>query len=183
MIRPRVGWSRPATIRRVVVLPHPEGPRSAKNSPCGTVRSRLSTAVNVAKLLVTPSRRRSLEPPEDSSAVVAVSLLVTDMSSSSGRLAEVALVLSGLRLGEWHEGEGVRQELVVGEDQRVVDEIGIDLLHLLAGADDRADVVDPGGELRSHCRVVVVVDPLLGVRLVGREVRHHHVVAPEGQAL
>ena len=32
-IRPAVGSSRPATIRSVVVLPHPDGPSSAKNEP------------------------------------------------------------------------------------------------------------------------------------------------------
>ena len=33
MMRPEVGSSKPATSRSVVVFPHPEGPRSEKNSP------------------------------------------------------------------------------------------------------------------------------------------------------
>jgi hypothetical protein len=32
-IVPDVGVSSPATIRSVVVLPHPDGPRRAKNEP------------------------------------------------------------------------------------------------------------------------------------------------------
>ena len=51
VIVPLVGSSRPATIRRVVVLPQPDGPRSAKNRPCSTTRSRSSTAVNLAERL------------------------------------------------------------------------------------------------------------------------------------
>ena len=37
--RPDSGRSRPATTRRVVVLPAPEGPTSASVSPCETVSS------------------------------------------------------------------------------------------------------------------------------------------------
>ncbi|GAA5011933.1 hypothetical protein GCM10025734_56920 [Kitasatospora paranensis] len=44
---PEVGSSRPAIMRRVVVLPQPEAPSRAKNEPCGTVRSRGWTAVEV----------------------------------------------------------------------------------------------------------------------------------------
>ena len=43
---PEVGTSSPATIRSVVVLPHPDGPSSAKKEPAGTVRSSASTAAN-----------------------------------------------------------------------------------------------------------------------------------------
>src|SRR5580700_5337459 len=43
-MRPDVGSSNPATSRRVVVLPQPDGPRSEKNSPPATDRSMLSTA-------------------------------------------------------------------------------------------------------------------------------------------
>src|SRR3546814_10827281 len=41
---PFVASSRPATMRRVVVLPQPEGPSKAKNDPLGTTRSRFFTA-------------------------------------------------------------------------------------------------------------------------------------------
>src|SRR2546422_4675381 len=36
-IAPRLGWTNPATIMSVVVLPEPLGPRSVKNDPAGTV--------------------------------------------------------------------------------------------------------------------------------------------------
>ena len=45
-MRPRSGWSKPAIRRSSVVLPEPEGPRTAAKPPAGTVRSTsLSTAV------------------------------------------------------------------------------------------------------------------------------------------
>jgi hypothetical protein len=53
--RPDVGSSSPATIRRVVVLPQPEGPSRAKNDPAGIVRFSSSIAVNPGNLLLTPS--------------------------------------------------------------------------------------------------------------------------------
>ncbi len=42
---PVVASSRPAIIRRVVVLPQPDAPSRAKKDPCGTDRSRGWTAV------------------------------------------------------------------------------------------------------------------------------------------
>ena len=36
-IVPDVGFSSPATMRRAVVLPHPDGPTSTMNSPSSTV--------------------------------------------------------------------------------------------------------------------------------------------------
>src|SRR4051794_8204398 len=43
-IWPRVGSSKPPIIRSVVVLPHPDGPSSEKNSPSPMIRSTCSTA-------------------------------------------------------------------------------------------------------------------------------------------
>src|SRR5579862_7451467 len=56
-IRPSVGVSNPATIRSSVVLPHPEGPSRAKNSPSSIARLTLSTATTLPKRLVTFSKR------------------------------------------------------------------------------------------------------------------------------
>ena len=50
---PPSGWSKPASMRRRVVLPHPEGPRRVKNSPVLIVRLTLSTAVKSPKRRVT----------------------------------------------------------------------------------------------------------------------------------
>src|SRR6185295_100426 len=44
LISPPVGSSRPAIIRRVVVLPQPEGPSMTKNSPSSTVKLEPLTA-------------------------------------------------------------------------------------------------------------------------------------------
>src|SRR5688572_15390047 len=52
-ISPSSGTSSPARSRRVVVLPHPEGPRSEKNSPRPISSDTPSTAVCAPKRLVT----------------------------------------------------------------------------------------------------------------------------------
>ena len=53
---PEVGRSRPATIRRSVVLPHPDGPTNTINVPSGIAKSRSDTArVPSGNTLVIPS--------------------------------------------------------------------------------------------------------------------------------
>ena len=54
---PALGCSNPAIIRRVVVLPQPEGPSKVKNSPWAISRSTSRTATNSSKLFVTCSSR------------------------------------------------------------------------------------------------------------------------------
>jgi hypothetical protein len=49
-------------MRKVVVLPHPDGPRRAKNDPLGTVSVRSSTATKSPKRFVTLVSWRSLPP-------------------------------------------------------------------------------------------------------------------------
>src|SRR5919112_2176801 len=56
---PAVGVSRPATMRNVVVLPHPDGPRRAKKEPAGMVSVRSSTATALPNDLRSPTSRRS----------------------------------------------------------------------------------------------------------------------------
>ncbi len=56
---PSVGSMNPETMRRMVVFPHPEGPRNEKNSPSLIVRSRLRTAVKAPKRFTTPWNWRS----------------------------------------------------------------------------------------------------------------------------
>src|SRR5439155_1073874 len=51
-IAPRLGWTNPATIMSVVVLPEPLGPRSVKNDPAGTVMETSLTATTGPKSLV-----------------------------------------------------------------------------------------------------------------------------------
>jgi hypothetical protein len=50
-----VGVSNPAIMRRVVVLPQPEGPRREKNSPRAIEKVTSSTAATSPKRLVTRS--------------------------------------------------------------------------------------------------------------------------------
>src|SRR6187402_2027577 len=58
-MRPSLGTSRPASIRSNVVLPQPDGPSNAKNSPSSMARSTLSTAAKLPKRLETFSIRIS----------------------------------------------------------------------------------------------------------------------------
>lgn len=50
---PRVGASKPATMRSTVVLPHPDGPSKEKKAPFGTLRETSETARCAANSLVT----------------------------------------------------------------------------------------------------------------------------------
>ena len=58
-MRPCCGVSNPAMRRINVVLPQPDGPSKAKNSPGAMSSDRLSTAVTAPKRLVTASSRMS----------------------------------------------------------------------------------------------------------------------------
>src|SRR4051812_2797445 len=56
---PAVGSSKPPSMRSVVVLPHPDGPSSAKKLPRSTSSVRSSTATTSSKRFVTLVRRTS----------------------------------------------------------------------------------------------------------------------------
>src|SRR5664279_980425 len=58
-IRPAVDSSSPATMRSVVVFPHPDGPSRVTNSPASTRRSMPSTATKPPNARETFSRTRS----------------------------------------------------------------------------------------------------------------------------
>jgi hypothetical protein len=53
-ISPLVGASKPASMRKSVVLPQPEGPSSEKNSPRPMSKSSSSTACTLPKCFDTP---------------------------------------------------------------------------------------------------------------------------------
>jgi len=53
MTMPESGDSKPAVIRRVVVLPHPDGPRNETSSPSSMVSEKSLTATWSPKLLLT----------------------------------------------------------------------------------------------------------------------------------
>src|SRR5262249_32673952 len=59
MIVPSSGVSKPAIMRRVVVLPEPDGPSMVKNSPWAMSRSTPSTATTSPYRLVRPLRLMS----------------------------------------------------------------------------------------------------------------------------
>src|SRR5205085_9514096 len=53
--RPASSSQKPATMRKSVVLPHPDGPSSVKNSPSRTAIDTSSTARTVPNVRATPS--------------------------------------------------------------------------------------------------------------------------------
>src|SRR5689334_10804301 len=71
---PLVGAMKPAIMRRVVVLPQPDGPSSETSSPSSSARLKSSTAVtppntrdtwrSTRRLMFAPSRRSCRGPPE-----------------------------------------------------------------------------------------------------------------------
>src|ERR1700736_5071129 len=63
-MRPSSGVSKPAIMRKVVVLPQPDGPSSAKNSPASIESSTPSTArLMPSKLLLRRAGRTAAAPP------------------------------------------------------------------------------------------------------------------------
>src|SRR5437763_269431 len=142
-MRPPSGCSNPAIMRKVVVLPQPEGPSSAKNSPGATRRSTLSTTrVRPSKLFSTRSRRTS-------AAVRGRSLIVTRMGSASSAqdagYARVDVILAlvvpfpidldelrDLRLGVVELGVILRVELHLLVRRRVPHSLAQRLLHVRA---------------------------------------------------
>src|SRR5450756_102870 len=62
---PDVGWSRPVSIRIVVDLPDPFGPRKPNTFPRGISNDTRSTAVNAPNLRVRLSQRRRMSEEED----------------------------------------------------------------------------------------------------------------------
>src|SRR5262252_8870548 len=64
-ISPEVGSSKPAIMRRVVVLPHPDGPTNTTNSPSSITKFRFltaSTAPNDLLRLTSSMRAKGLSP-------------------------------------------------------------------------------------------------------------------------
>src|SRR4029079_14897113 len=62
-ILPALGCSNPAIRRRQVVLPEPDGPSMAKNSPGAMSRSTPSTARTAPKWRYTPRKETATGPP------------------------------------------------------------------------------------------------------------------------
>src|SRR5512132_3884513 len=101
--RPLVGVTKPAIIRSVVVLPHPDGPRRVRNSPSRTSRLSPSTAAMSPKRRVTSTRvTRAMTP-------------ASARRSPSHEAVPLVAPLVGVDLGPVHHVGLV--QLLVGEEQ------------------------------------------------------------------
>src|SRR5580704_17852537 len=126
-IAPSSTCSRPASIRRIVVFPQPEGPTRTRNSPSATWRFRSSTTGSSPNSLWTPSYRTSAN-------------WISQLRNRCGRDCRASAVRSRLENGhrvvldplmvelEAEPGPVGDLDATVGVDPRWVDE------HLVAGS-------------------------------------------------
>src|SRR5258705_6506049 len=122
-ISPPSGVRKPATRRRVVVLPQPEGPSRATSSPGCTVRSRPATAATSPKRLVRPV----MTTPGMGSARSARGSRAHDVATEQG-------------LHERHDGEGHH------EHEDAEDRDGAELAFFLQIEDHHRHDLRIGGE-------------------------------------
>src|SRR5260221_5351990 len=114
-IVPELGISNPATMRSVVVLPQPLGPRNDTNSPRSTARSKLWTTLCGPKLLRRLSISRNAIPvPCSLSRVLALTL-----ARRPARAPAEDLYQSHARPGDQEGDDRERRGLVgaIGADQ------------------------------------------------------------------
>ena len=122
----------------------PTGRAGRRRSPAGSRRSMPSTAVKSPNVLVTPVEPEVAAAPRGIRPCQFPITFVDHRSAnsvSSSRVEHPELL-----------DVVVRDELGGREDQRVLGELGVDLLHLRLGALDGTDVVDPRGHLRRDRR-------------------------------
>src|SRR5690606_14080081 len=176
---PPSGCSKPAIILSVVVLPHPDGPRRAKNSPSAMSRSISSTAsTRPAARLSTNSLVRAVSLTAGTPGWDAVLRVVTSApsvtpgstwASAPDEYADLvpSLVEQRLTLLVLFGEEQPLPRLGSGVDPRVVRQLFVDEPHLEGRLVRRA----VGGVVRdvgAHLWVEDVVDERLGQRLVRR---------------
>src|SRR5690606_36086148 len=190
---PASGCSNPAIMRRVVVLPHPDGPRRAKNSPSATSR-------------LTPSTARTRWSTRRSPNSLTRSRSLTAGAPAAGTGASGSAANRSVNAGPWpllpHEDADLVPRLVEqrlpllvlhGEEEA--------LLRLLARVDagvggellvDEAEVEGRlvGGtvgcvvrDVGAHVRVEDVVDEGVRQGRVGSAARDRQAVDPEVGAL
>src|SRR5215471_1863168 len=100
VISPASGRSRPATRRRVVVLPQPLGPRRVTTSPRRIRSDAPSTAGASPNALLTPSRARTVSALPGSVAPTAAPRLLHHRLGEVLRLHHFRQVLLGVDLVE-----------------------------------------------------------------------------------
>src|SRR3990172_7468167 len=96
-------------MRRVVVLPQPEGPRSEKNSPLRTSRSTWSTATTSPNVLVTFTRRTWISASEPASSCRAAILAERADSDVGGALILLGVAAVHDRHGHRHAPSRARR--------------------------------------------------------------------------
>ena len=162
-------------------------PSRAKNEPCGTVEVQVVDGDEVAEAL---GDHRAQVLPRSAPARSVWPCCVTWLLRCVGHddhgthhlensLSYCFAVLSSSR----HEPKVFDEISSSGKISGLPTRLSSIFGHRLLRRPYRADVVDPGGQRGRDLGLVVVVHQSLGVGLVVGLVGHHHVVAPQGQAL
>src|SRR3954452_23841045 len=174
-ISPPSGSSKPAIRRRQVVLPEPEGPSMAKNSPSATAKLTPSTARTSPKRRTTLSNSTaaamgSQAAPAQDRDVVRHPAVV---GHAAGRLA------GALRDRGAPEVDALEVLRAVG-----LAALGAEQLVALAGGRDYGHRAEPGGQIPLELRLERVLEPLVGaVRVLDLGVHHRRVGPARGPLL
>src|SRR5262249_617756 len=186
-ISPASGSRNPATRRSVVVLPHPDGPRSDTTSPWRTSRVRSRTAATSApNRLLRPFRTTSaisLEPPAHPIVRTAFGLWPpppptggrggpdNTRTRSSDLDLEEALAEEPLAHGDHHQGDEEQENSQTGD--------GLPQPLLVERVDDDGDHAGARGEEEDRGRQLPKArqeDQQPGRGEPGAEERHRHVL-------
>src|SRR5690606_2576447 len=189
---PSSGCSKPAIMRRVVVLPQPEGPSRAKNSPSAMSRLTPSTArtrwsaLRSPNSFTSPEMRTAGAPAVAGAAgrVVAWSVKARPCPLLADEDPDLVpgLVQQRLALLVLNGEEEALARLGAGVDARVGGQLLVDEALVERGQVRRA-VGGVVGDVGAHLRVEDVVDEHLGQGLVRGAARDREVVDPEVRAL
>ena len=106
-IFPEVGSSNPAIIRRVVVLPQPEGPSNAKKEPSGMVSDKSSTATKSPNDLVIFVSFKSPRAEVEASATTSYQLLSGMQLKTQSPLPELAHGILANEIAFSHLGKSI----------------------------------------------------------------------------
>src|SRR5512134_1058961 len=117
-MRPLVAGSSPATIRKVVVLPQPEGPSSVTSSPGSTLNDTSSTATTSLKRFDT--RSKTTPPLFAAMAGLCFNSGLMSCGRNARRAAAEPSLADDLRHREQHAEHEYDQHGRVGDRERIL---------------------------------------------------------------
>src|SRR4051795_3281925 len=133
-IRPASSSQKPATMRNSVVLPHPDGPSSVKNSPSRTAIDTSSTARTVPKTRAARSIVIAVKGPPGrwTSARIANDVLDLLRGIDAFLHPDVLVIIDELHIGKLRHGAGQFREIEVLARRTAESELQDRLAYILA---------------------------------------------------